>query len=121
MKKIILFSVLISGIIFNSCNSKSIKELQADEIVITNPTYVANVEPIFKSQCTACHGVSGTQQYPNLETYAEVKDAIENGVVICRIDNPNQCSEGKIMPQSGKMPQKTIDLIKLWVSQGFVE
>lgn len=120
MKKIIVFSILINGIIFGSCNSKSIKELQADEIVITNPTYTKDIEPIFKSQCTSCHGVSGTQQYPNLETYDEVKDAIENGVVICRIDNPDECSTGKVMPQSGKMPQKTIDLIKLWKTQGFI-
>jgi hypothetical protein len=113
MKKIIIFSILLAGSLFTSCNSNTYDEIS----FVANPTYVANVGPIIKSSCSGCH--SGGSRFPNLETYAEVKEAISNGDLICRIDDPSVCF-GKIMPESGRMPQTTIDMIKLWRDQGFV-
>lgn len=102
-----------TAIILSSCESNTYKEIS----VVANPTYSANVGPIIKSNCLSCH--SGGSQFPNLETYAEVKDATLNGNLLCRIDDPSVCF-GSIMPTSGRMPQTTIDLIKLWGVQGYV-
>jgi hypothetical protein len=51
-----------------------------------------------------------------METYTQVRDAAENGNMICRIDDQ---SCGTVMPQSGRMPQSTINIIKNWVANGY--
>ncbi|MFM9824566.1 hypothetical protein [Flavobacterium sp.] len=113
MKKIILVVLLaliiVLGSVFNSCESSTYQEISQ---VVANPTYTKDVEPIIRSTCTGCHG----SQFPSLESYAEVKDAIENGDLICRIEGKS-C---EVMPKSGRMPQTTIDLIKLWAFQGYI-
>ena len=112
MKNLIVVIMLffISLMVIISCESNTYSEL---ELLSENPTYVANIKPLITENCISCH--ANGQQYPNLETYAEVKDACLNGNVICRIDTQ---SCGSVMPQSGKMPQSKINSIKLWISQG---
>lgn len=112
MKKIQIFLILISSAFIVSCESNT----YTDIATVANPTYSANIGPIVKSSCTGCH--SGNAQYPNLETYAEVKDATQNGDLICRIDQSQAC--GRVMPQSGSMPRSTIDMFLLWQSQGCI-
>ncbi len=114
MKKLtVLLIVLISTLIYVSCDSNTVQDISA---VVTNPTYVDNIEPVISTKCTICHFSGG--ESPSLENYAEVKDAIENGTVLCRI-NGTEC--GEIMPTSGKMPQATITMIELWASQGYIQ
>ncbi len=114
MKKIILVALLviliIIGSVFNSCESNTYQEISP---VVANPTYSVNVEPIIRTTCKSCH----ESQYPSLGSYTDVKDAIENGNLICRIDDQ---SCGAVMPQQGRMPQNIIDMIKLWRDQGFI-
>lgn len=113
MKKVIILLVLISGMLIVSCESNTTQEIQG---VVTNPTYNANVAAVFTAKCIGCH--SAGAQYPDLDTYANVKDAIQNGTVICRIDD--LACGGDVMPTDGKMDQNIIDMIKLWRDQGFV-
>ena len=81
--KIILFlSVVLTAILIESCDTTSIQEIQP---VVTNPTYNANIKPIFSAKCVSCHSSNG--ENPALTNYAEVKDAIENGSVQCKIEN----------------------------------
>jgi hypothetical protein len=110
MKKLKILLIIVSGTFVVSCQTNTYNEISK---VNLEPSYVTDIQPIVKSNCTGCH--SSGNQYPSLETYAEVKDAIVNGTFICRIDEP--C--GNIMPPSGKMQQSTIDLIKLWVTKGY--
>ena len=117
MKKIVLTAILgvlfTLGFVFYSCESNTYDEISS----ISNPTYRANISPLFRTTCVSCH--SNDSQLPNLDTYEDVKDNIENGILICKIDNPAGCYGG-IMPQSGRMPQSIIDMVKLWRDQGFV-
>lgn len=113
MKKIIIFLIVLTGVLVVSCESNTYDEIS----YVPNPTFSANIGPIIKTNCGSCH--SGGKQFPNLESYAEVKDAILNGNLLCRIDAPDTCF-GSIMPTSGRMPQTTIDMIKLWQTQGYV-
>lgn len=107
-----LIPIVIAFIAVASCDTTSIQEIQP---VVDNPTYVANIKPIFSAKCVSCHSSSG--ENPALTNYAEVKDAIENGSVMCKIQN--EC--GSIMPPSGKMQQVFIDMIDNWKNQGYVE
>jgi hypothetical protein len=118
MKKIIiLFIAIASGIVYVSCESNTYSEVS----YVANPTYKDNIEPLFKSQCIACH--KNDQQSPNLTTYDEVKESVDvppgDGGVLCYIDNPTQCFATTIMPPTGRLPQTTIDMIKRWKQQGY--
>jgi hypothetical protein len=113
MKKIQLFLMAICGVFLASCESNTYNEISAQT---SAPTYVANVKPIVTNNCISCH--FGNNQFPNLETYAGVKNACLNNNLVCRIESEN-C--GERMPQGGKLPQTDIDLIKLWVANGFTE
>lgn len=109
MKRVNIFLILVSVLFMVSCTSNSIQDISA---VVTNPTYAADVGPVFAAQCVGCHGGG---QSPALNNYDNVKAACKTGNVLCRIEE----SCGGIMPQSGKMPQATIDMIKLWAAQDY--
>jgi uncharacterized membrane protein len=111
MKNVVVIVLVTIALVLTSCESKTYEDISDSS---KNPTYTKNIEPIIASNCVSCH--SNDSQYPNLENYTEVKDAIVEGNLICRIDDQ---SCGSVMPQSGRMPQITIDLIKLWRDQGF--
>ena len=113
MKKIQLFLMLLCIVFGVSCESNTYNEISTQTI---NPTYIANIKPIVSNNCLSCH--YGTNQSPNLETYVGVKNACLNNNLVCRIESEN-C--GERMPQGGKLPQSDIDLIKLWVANGFIE
>ena len=112
MKKIKFLLMLIIPAFIVSCTSSTYEEISAP---VTNPTYTLNVEPVIKANCTGCH--SGGQS-PNLASYTQVKDATQNGDLICRIDQTQAC--GRVMPQSGAMSKQTIDMILLWQQQGCI-
>ena len=112
MKNLKIVILAISGLFLVSCESATIQDISA---VITNPTYTAHVAPVMTAKCTGCH--AGGNQYPNLETYSEVKDASQNGNLLCRLD----ASCGNIMPQEGALPAATITMINTWATNNFPE
>ena len=112
MKKFKIVAMILSTVFMVSCTSNTYQEISAP---VTNPTYTANVEPVIKANCTGCH--SGGQS-PNLTTYANVKNATQNGDLICRIDQTQAC--GRVMPESGPMSRTTINMIILWQQQGCI-
>lgn len=122
MKKVIIFLILIvSGTVYVSCDSNTYKEIAT----VTNPTYTDNIAPVFKSNCTSCHSEAGSRSDSPLETYEQVKASVElapgDGGILCYIDDPSACFTETIMPPTGRMPQTTIDMIKLWKEQGFAQ
>lgn len=115
MKKLSIAAIIIiaiAGILTISCETTSVQEIQP---VVENPTYNANIKPIFSAKCISCHSSNG--ENPALTNYAEVLDAVENGSVLCKIQN--EC--GSVMPPSGKLPQVLIDMVNNWKDQGYVE
>ena len=114
MKKTQLFLMLIcSTLVIVSCESTTYNEISEQTAA---PTYETNVKHIIEHNCISCH--SGSKLYPNLETFEEVKNACTNADLVCRIESE---SCGQRMPLGGRLPQTDIDLIKLWVANGFVE
>lgn len=109
MKRVNIFLILVSVLFMVSCTSNSIQDISA---VVTNPTYAANVGPVFAAKCAGCHGGG---QFPALNNHDNVQKACETGKVLCRIEG----SCGEIMPPNDKMKQVTIDMIKLWATQGY--
>ena len=112
MKSLKIIVLIIFGSLIASCQSNTYDDIGG--AVVTNPTYVKNIIPIMNAKCLGCHNGN---QYPNLQGYENVKEATLNGDVLCRIDDQ---SCGNVMPTSGRMSQATIDRIKLWATNGFV-
>lgn len=103
----------LSSALIVSCESNTYSEIAPPA---GNPTYQANIEHIIEHNCLSCH--SGANQFPNLETYEGVKNACQNVNLVCRIESED-C--GIRMPLGGSLPQTDIDLIKLWVANGFIK
>jgi predicted CXXCH cytochrome family protein len=112
MNNLKIIVAVIGGLFLVSCESTTIQDISG---VVTNPTYNAHIKPIMTSKCTSCHSSNGTS--PSLVTYLEVKEASENGDLLCRLD----ATCGNIMPQSGRLPQATIDMINKWATNNFPE
>jgi len=112
MKNIKIVLLAFVGLFLISCESTTIQDVSG---VVTNPTYNANVKEVMTSKCTGCHSVGG--QSPSLTTYSQVKVSSQNGDLLCRLD----ASCGNIMPQSGPLPQATINMINTWANNNFPE
>lgn len=108
----IIIVLMIAYFIGFSCESATYEEISGE---VENPTYTANVKSIIVNNCLSCHSVAGAE-LPTMETYSQVRDAAENGDMICRIDDQ---SCGTVMPQTGRMPQPKINTIKNWVANGY--
>ena len=108
--KIILLAIVGSFIV--SCESHTYEDISGE---VANPTYTKSIKPIIDTNCLSCHSAFAGE-FPTMETYAQVREATENGNMICRIDDQ---SCGLVMPQSGRMPQTKINTIKNWVTNGF--
>ncbi|RKS98335.1 cytochrome c [Flavobacterium sp. 123] len=111
MKKVNIFLMFFSVLFMVSCESNSTQDIS---VVVANPTYVSNIGPIFNTKCAGCHSSNG--QNPALNNYENVKSAYINGKVLCKIEG----SCGSIMPPGAKLPQATIDMIKAWAVNGYV-
>lgn len=127
MKKIVYLSISLLAALVIACESSTYTEAAATTPTTTTPTtttpttetkkvtYTSDVKTIVTSNCIGCHGAGGNS--PTLSTYAQVKNAADTGKMLCAIQ-ANGC---RTMPTSGKMPQATIDVILLWVNQGYTE
>jgi len=117
MKNLKKYSLLSFAILLAACNPNTYDDISPKEEIPVEfkPTYTANVVPVLKDNCLSCHTVGG--QFPNLTNYNSVKNATQNGNLICRISS--NC--GSVMPPSGALSKQTIDMIKLWQEQGYKE
>jgi hypothetical protein len=116
MKKIKIVVMAISVLFLVSCESSTVQDIS---VAVKNPTYDANVREVMTSKCTGCH--SNGNQFPNLSSYSEVRDATETGNLLCSLDA--SCSSGvRRMPDGGEaLPENTINMIKLWAEKGYKE
>jgi len=121
MKKItIVYFLLLTSFTFTiltSCTNGFISE-----DVTTNPpsggpiTYETHIRTVMTSNCISCHGGSNPQGNLLLETYSQVRNSAENGLLIQRINdvaNP--------MPPASLMSTSTRTLLDEWVQNGYLE
>lgn len=113
MKRIFVLSLIaVASLSISSCSTSTIEEVQ----IVTEVTYNANVSTIISNNCLPCHGGTTPSAGLNLETYASVRNATENGNLINRIN-----SASNPMPQSGQMPPALIATIEQWAIDGYLE
>jgi hypothetical protein len=115
MKELKIIIVLCLSAFIFSCESKTYKDIETPVDINAKPTYQKDFKAILTKDCTRCHSEAGNQSQPYLDSYDLAKTATKDGNLLCRMEE----SCGRLMPPSGKLPQSTIDLIKLWAAQGY--
>ena len=114
MKQLLLLCIF--AIVCSNCTSDS-----TDDLTIPIPsaiTYTQHVQPILDTSCatSGCHNASSNTAGLVLETYDQAKDAFENRFALGRMQ-----SQGASMPPSGNLPSTSIDIIRNWKDQGYLE
>ncbi|MDY8138877.1 hypothetical protein [Aquimarina sp. 2201CG5-10] len=124
-KKIaVIITLLIISYTLFSCGGSD--DAQEPEIVIDpdpipgkTSTYEADVKSIMEAHCTECHSNPPTQGAPmSLETYQEVVNSVNNRDLFARMATTNSFN---VMPESGRLPQATIDIVEDWIADGLIE
>lgn len=118
MKKLFVFSLLFAtAIVFSYCGSS--KKAAAKTEAKTATVYTANVETAMTTNCTPCHFPAKGGKVKALDTYASVRDNIDE--IIKRIElNP---TDKGFMPfkKTAKLDDATINIFKQWKTDGTVE
>lgn len=113
MKKLLLFSISFA---FLSCSNNSEDDLTNGTNTNQITKYTQTIKPIIDNNCVSCHGATNPSAGLSLTNYTEVKNAVLNNNLLNRVN-----STTSPMPQSGKMPQATVDLILDWNADGLLE
>lgn len=109
--KVVIALIVVSGFMI-SCETTTIQNLSG---VVDHPTYTKNIKTIIDAKCIGCH--SNGNQFPDLDTYDNVKDSALNGDLVCRMSGT--CNS--IMPPDGKLPDNTLKNITNWVTDNCPE
>ncbi len=114
MKK--LFTLLIFALLLINCTSDSTDDLTIP--VPTAITYTQHVKMIMDTSCatSGCHNAASNTAGLTLETYTQVKDAFTSRNALGRMESTTAA-----MPPSGNLPTTSIQIIKNWRDQGYLE
>ncbi len=118
MNKYKLILATFSTILY-SCSSESTNDLTNS--IPERVSYTKDIKPITDANCIPCHNNPPLNGAPmSLLTKLQVQDAIVNRGLLDRISRP-QGAPG-MMPNGGtRLPQSSIDIIKKWQTDGFLE
>jgi hypothetical protein len=110
------FSLLLTSLLFFNCTSDSTDDLTTS--TPTTITYTANVRSIINQSCatSGCHNAAGNSGNLILENFTQVKNAFLNRNALGRME-----SATNPMPASGNLPNTSIEIMKKWKDQGYLE
>lgn len=116
MKKLTVFSLLVAtAAIFSYCSSsKKAAKTEAKKVSV----YAGNVETIVMNKCAPCHIPSKGGRVKALDTYAAVRDNIDE--IIRRIQL-NPTDKGFMPFKNPKLDDATISVFTQWKADGSVE
>jgi mono/diheme cytochrome c family protein len=106
--------IILIPLIWISCTSKSIAELEDDIEIPQSVYYTPNIETIIDNHCISCHRGAGASGGVSLETYNDVRSQTENGKLLIRIndlDNP--------MPPQGLIPEVLRENFQQWSESNY--
>lgn len=80
-------------------------------------TFTNEIGMIFVAKCSTCHTQSPFSGNLNVNSYAEVKERVDNGKFQALVFDSMPFS----MPPAGKLPDTTLARIQLWIDAGACE
>ena len=111
-KTTLLLGTIFLVFSFSSCSTATIEKV----IITESVTYDADVSIIISNNCLPCHAGTFASAGLNLEGYANVRSATENGNLLARIN-----SVSNPMPQNGQMAPVLITTLEQWAIDGYIE
>jgi mono/diheme cytochrome c family protein len=85
------------------------------------PTFDANIGPLFAAKCTACHGATASAGL-NLSTYADAIKGGDNGPVIVAGDSAgSKLVEVQRGTHFATLSAEELDLVIQWIDAGAPE
>lgn len=117
-KPIIIPLLLLFVLNLNSCYYDIESELYPDGIVCdtADVSFSAQIYPIVSNNCLGCHNQNSSSGNVILESYAEIKIQVENGLFECTVNHADGCSP---MPQNnGQLHICDLEAIRAWISDG---
>lgn len=114
MKKLIALCIFTA--LLTSCSNDSTDDLTIP--VSESITYTLSIKAITDTSCatSGCHNAASNSSGLTLETYTQVKDAFVNKNALGRMESTTAS-----MPPSGNLPPTSIQIIKNWRDQGYLE
>lgn len=115
-----LLTLILLSYFFLNCGGSDDATPVTDPIdPVEKKTYEADVKSIVDTHCISCHKTPLANGAPMpLETFQEVKNAMQNRDMIGRISTTNTLN---IMPPAGKMSDADINAIVQWEKSGLPE
>lgn len=117
-----LFILFVFGsIIVISCSSDSSDDLDPINPPNDTVTYANNVKSIIDGRCLNCHSNPPVNGAPiALTTFSTVKNETLNGNLLNRIEK-TQGTAGVMPPIGSTLSAAQINIIKDWMSDGYLE
>jgi hypothetical protein len=112
MKKVILFSLVAVGGIFQFCSTA--KKAQAP---VAKVTYTADVQPLIQNSCSPCH-IPPKGNKEALNTYDAAKAHIDESIKRIQL-NPGD--KGFMPFKHPKLSDSTINVFVKWKEDGLLE
>ena len=112
MKKLVLFSFMALGAVFQFCSSSKKAQGAAAKV-----TYASNVQSVIQANCSPCH-IPPQGRVKALNTYAAAKEEVDE--IITRI-NLNPGEKGFMPAKHPKLPDSTIAVFVRWKENGLLE
>jgi nitrate/TMAO reductase-like tetraheme cytochrome c subunit len=90
--------------------------------VVGNPTFGANIQPIFNARCTACHNTATATAGLDLSTYAGVmKGGKEGAIVVPGASTDSLLVKIQSQQHFANVSPDELELIKQWIDTGAPE
>ena len=92
-----------------------------DDLTVAPPTvitYEKDVRTIMNQSCatSGCHNAASNSAGLTLETYTQVRNAFETRGALNRMESATNS-----MPPQGNLPEPTLNIIRTWITNGYIE
>lgn len=112
MKKIVLFSLIAVGAVFQFCSSARQAQKPVEKV-----TYTARVQPLIQNHCSPCH-IPPKGNKEALHTYETAKAHIDESIERIK-RNPGE--KGFMPFKHPKLSDSTINVFVKWKEDGLLE
>jgi mono/diheme cytochrome c family protein len=102
-----------------SCDSNTYESIEEPIVITGRVTYEKNIKSIIDGNCIVCHSAGGLASFRPFNTYAQIKEGVQETNLLDRIQRQN--GESGQMPKTGRMPQEKINAILKWSADGLLE
>lgn len=115
-KILLILGLFLLHFLISSCTKAVLEESPSQQITSDTIKYDPDIKLIMTNNCIVCHGGSSPSAGLNLNNYNNVRDKVEQGSLLSRINNVSSP-----MPPSGLMDETKRETIRKWKTDGYLE